>query len=153
MDRSIDFDELFPGRFIKAGEFKGKDVTLTIDKIHLEDLPQDKGGEKTRGIISFRESKKQWVLNRTNAECLKAMWGRDTKDWIAKRVTLFPTMVQVRGGKELAVRVKGSPMLTETLEFEITLPRKKPVAYRLFPTAKTAPAQQTTTTDTEEPEL
>lgn len=153
MDRSIDFDELFPGRFIKAGEFKGKDVTLTIDAIHLEDLPQDKGGEKTRGIISFRESKKQWVLNRTNAECLKAMWGRDTKEWIAKRVTLFPTMVQVGRGKELAVRVKGSPMLTEPLDFEITLPRKKPVAYRLLPTAKAAPAQQATTTDTEEPEL
>lgn len=144
MEKSLDFDQLFPGRFIKAGEFEGRDVHLTIEEIKLEELPQDKGPDKIRGIVSFAETKKQWVLNRTNAECLKAMWGRAVADWCGKKVTLFPTMVSVGPKKELAVRVRGAPHLTEPLTFEITLPRRKPISYTLVPTGKTktAPAKQ-----------
>jgi hypothetical protein len=71
----LDYDQLFPGRFLKAGEFQGKDVTLTINEIRLEELPQDRGGNRIRGIIGFKETKKELVLNRTNGECLKGMWG------------------------------------------------------------------------------
>jgi hypothetical protein len=85
----MDYDQLFPGRFLKSGELNGKDVTLTIDSIKLEEM-EDQKGKRMKPIIAFRERKKEWVLNRTNAECLKAMWGRDTNDWLGKRVTLWP---------------------------------------------------------------
>ncbi len=52
------------------------------------------------------------MLNRTNGECLKAMFGRDTGEWIGKRVTLYPAEYQ----GETAIRVKGSPDMTEVLE-------------------------------------
>lgn len=134
MSEDLDYDKLFPGQFIKAGEFGGKDVTLTISAIELMDLPQEKGGEKTRGIIRFRNAKKGLVLNRTNGECMKAMWGRNTGEWIGKRVTLYPTMVQFGREKVLAIRVKGSPDLTEALSVEVKLPKRKPVTVRMLPT-------------------
>jgi len=128
----LDYDQLFPGRFLKAGEFGGKDVTLTVSAIELEELPQDKGGDRTRGIISFERTKKKLVLNRTNGECLKAMFGRDTGAWIGKRVTLYPMPYD----GDFAIRVKGSPDLKEPLEFEMKLPRKRPVKKLLVPTGK-----------------
>ena len=128
----LDYDELFPGRFLKAGEFQGRDVTLTIDSIATESLPQDKGGERVRGIISFKETPKKLVLNRTNGECLKAMWGRTTDEWIGHRVTLYPAEYQ----GDVAIRVKGSPDLSEVLDVELKLPRKKPYMLKLIPTGK-----------------
>ncbi len=129
----MDFDMLFPGRFMKSGEFKGRDVTLTITGVEMEDLPQDKGGEKARGIISFTETKKKLVLNRTNGEALKALFGRDTDDWMGKRVTFYPAPYE---GDETCIRVRGAPHLTKPLTFELKLPRKKPISVTLIPTAK-----------------
>ena len=128
----MDFDQLFPGRFIKAGELNGKDVTLTIDAIRLEDLPSDKGGEKTRGVIAFKQTKKEWVLNRTNAECLKGMWGRDTDNWIGKRVTIYPA----EWNGEPCIRVKGSPDLEKPVDVEVKLPKRKPVIMKMQATGK-----------------
>lgn len=132
--KPVDYDELFPGRFLKAGQFKGKSVTLTIKDVELESLPQDNGKERDRGIISFNETKLQIVLNSTNGQCFRAMFGRKPPDWIGKRVTLAPE--KDRFGKEVvdAIRVQGSPDITAPIEVEIRLPRKKPKARKLIPT-------------------
>jgi hypothetical protein len=128
----MDYDELFPGRFIKSGEFKGKDVTLTIKAVRLEALPQERGGDKVRGIIGFNETEKEWVLNRTNGECLKALFGRDTDAWVGRRITLFPEPYQ----GETAIRVRGTPEITEPLSVTVSLPRKKPYQRTMQPTGK-----------------
>lgn len=129
----MDFDLLYPGRFLKSGEFKGRDVTLTITSVDMEDLPQDKGGEKARGIISFKETKRKLVLNRTNGEAIKAMFGRETDEWLEKKITLYPAPYE---GDETCIRVRGAPHLTKPLTFELKLPRKKPISVTLLPTGK-----------------
>lgn len=128
----MDYDILFPGRFLKAGEFQGRDVTLTITEVTTEELPQDKGGDRVRGIIAFQETKKKLVLNRTNGECFKALWGRETDAWIGHHVTLYPAEYQ----GDVAIRVKGSPDITEAVDAEIKLPRKRPFMMKLIPTGK-----------------
>lgn len=131
----MDFDALFPGRFLKAGEFQGKAVTLTIAAVKVEDLEGD-NGSKTKGIVSFAESKRQLVLNRTNGECIKAMFGRNTDDWIGKRVTLYPAPYE----GDIAIRVKGSPDIEKSFTVEIKLPRKRPYNVTLEKTTKAKPA-------------
>lgn len=133
----MDYDILFPGRFLKAGEFQGRDVTLTITEITTEELPQDKGGDRVRGIIAFQETKKKLVLNRTNGECLKTLWGRETNDWIGHKVTLYPAEYQ----GDVAIRVKGSPDISEAVDAEIKLPRKRPFMMKLIPTGKRKAAE------------
>jgi len=135
--RPVDYDELFPGRFLKAGLFKGRPVTLTITDVEREKLPQDNGTVRDRGVISFKESKGlQLVLNSTNGQCLKAMFGRNLNDWIGKRVTFAPE--KDRFGREVvdAIRVVGSPDITDTIAVDIRMPRKKPKTRRLKPTGK-----------------
>ena len=131
MTRIVDFDELFPGRFIKASDLKGVERTLTIADVDVEDLPSDKG-DKVKGIIKFREAKKALVLNRTNGEYIKAMFGRKVPEWIGKRITIFPA----EWNGEPCVRIKGSPDLAAPVTFELKLPRKKPKPMTLVVTGR-----------------
>lgn len=131
----LTFDQLFPGRFIKAGEMHGKDVTLTIKSVYVDNIEGEDGREKPQAIITFSEIAREWALNRTNASCLRAMWGDDTDHWIGKRVTLYPEN-DSSGMSESGVclRVKGSPDLDKTIEATIKLPRRRPVTRKLLKT-------------------
>src|SRR3990172_4752880 len=134
MGKGLDYDQLFPGRFLKAGLFVGKDVLLTIAKVRLEDLPEEKGGSRARGILGFQETKLELVLNRTNGECLKAMFGRDTGEWVGKRVTFYPAKIDSEFA-DIAIRVRGSPDIPAAVTFDLKLPRKKPRSITLAVTA------------------
>lgn len=128
-----DYDVLFPGRFLKSGEFAGKDATMTIARVRTEDLPDKPQTTRVRGIIGFKETKKELVLNRTNGECLKAMFGRDVDAWVGKRVTFFPAPHFNNITKEMgtAIRVRGSPDLTADMPVEIRLAQHKPFSVLL----------------------
>lgn len=132
------FDKLFPGRFLKAGLFQDKDVTLTITKVVLEELDGQKGKE-TKAIVSFAERPLQLVLNKTNALCIKAMFGPETDDWLKKRVTFYPAKIEFEDN-DLAIRVRGSPDIPANITFDLKLPRKKPKSTTLQKTAVLPPA-------------
>lgn len=133
----LSFDELFPGRFVKSGQFKGRDVTLTIKAIRLEALPSEKGGEKVKPILTFEKTPLELVLNRTNGESIKAMFGRETDAWLGKRVTFWPAPFTdpFTGEVGTAIRVRGSPDIAAPVSFELRLARKKATTVRLLKTA------------------
>lgn len=124
--KPMDYDELFPGRFLKAGLFKGKKVTLTIADVETEELPQDTGKDKVRGVISFKETERQLVLNSTNGQCFKAMFGRKVQDWVGKSVTLCAETDKFGRETVEAVRVYGGPDIDADMSVDIQLPRRKP---------------------------
>jgi hypothetical protein len=131
----LSYDALFPGRFIKAGEMSGKPVTMTIADVYLDHLEGEDGREKPQAIVSFKETKREWALNKTNAQCLLAMWGPDSGDWITKHVTLFAERdASGLSDSGLCLRVKGSPDITKSVVAEIKLPRRKPQKRTLVPT-------------------
>lgn len=129
---------LFASRYLKAVEFQGRDVTLTIAGVRLEELEDTKGEKKRKGVVSFRETQKQLVLNRTNAMCIARMFGSETDDWAGKRVTLYPIPHRDPQTKEdgFAIRVRGSPDIPNDIVFNLQLPRKKPQQVRLVRTQK-----------------
>lgn len=120
--KPVDFDQLYPGRFIKAGELLGKKVTLTISDVDLEDLMGEDGKEKVKAIVSFRETEKKLVTCKTNGICLREMFGKVLADWPGKKVTLFPDT----WNGEPCIRIWGSPDLEEDIEVTVTLPRRRP---------------------------
>ena len=151
----MDYGLGFLGEYITAAELVGKTPTLTINKVTLEKVESLKhddgdgvGKLKDKIVIYFAESKsgRGWLLNRTNAEALKELWGRETNNWLGHKVTLFVQQVRVGKKMEPGIRVKGSPELTAPRAFELKLPRKKPIMTTLLPTGKPAPA------DVSEPE-
>ena len=123
--KPVDYDELFPGRFLKAGLLLDKPITLRIRDVILEALPQDDGHYRVRGIVVFEKTDKQWVLNSTNGQCIKAMFGRTVKDWIGKRVTLGPERDKFGAETVDCVRVLGSPDIAAPITVMIKLPRRR----------------------------
>lgn len=148
----MNYKLFFTGDYLSAVEMREKMgdkpliVTIAnVRKVRLESMaPVDgEGGtkkEKDRGVVGFKEIDRGWVLNRTNAECLVAMWGAETDAWIGKRVALITTMVRLGGKQELGIRVGGSPDLAQPVTATIKLPRKKPFDMRLMPVGR-GPAQ------------
>lgn len=132
--KPVDWDELYPGRFLKAVDFKGKPVTLKISEVKIEELVGDQGPQ-VKGVISFERTEKQWALNKTNGICLKEMFGRKVQEWVGRRVTLFPS----QWDGEDCIRVYGSPELEAEKEVTIALPRKRPFKMTMHKTRGPAP--------------
>jgi hypothetical protein len=127
---------MFKGRFISGAEFNGRVPTFTVKVVQIEKLEGDDGKAKDKGIVWFDDTDRGWVLCKTNAMCLAAMFGNDTAGWIGKRVTLFATDVKVGGETVPGIRVRGSPDIDAAKVVEIKLPKKKPLTMKLEPTAK-----------------
>lgn len=127
MGKVTDWDELYPGRFLKAGELKGQRVTLTVRDVDTEALVGDDGTEKVKGFLMFVERPKQVVLNKTNGLCLRAMFGRKLPEWTGKRVIFYAD----KWNGEDCIRIWGSPDIPEPLDVEIKLPRRKPFTMRM----------------------
>lgn len=121
-------DLLHPSRFLKSAEFKGKDVTHVIADVVLEELDREDNSKETKGIVAFSDTPKLLVLNRTNSDCLKAMFGVETDEWRGKRVTFFPfPMVDPFTKKNItAIRLRGSPDIAAPVSVTIRLRKRKP---------------------------
>ncbi len=132
------FDELYEGRFLKAGLLKNKPRTLTISRVFVETLADDasKTGEKNRGIICFKETERQLCINRTNGESIRAMFGASVQGWVGKQITLVPEMAKFGREDVEAIRVSGSPDIDHAINIEIKMPKRKPMLRKLVPTGK-----------------
>ncbi len=120
--KPVEWDQLYPGRFIKAGELLGKKVTLTIADVDLEDLMGEDNKPKAKATLAFKETEKQMVMCKTNGLCIKAMFGKKLDVWVGKRITLF----EDAWNGEPCVRIWGSPDIAEDQVVEISLPRRRP---------------------------
>lgn len=137
LEKPVDWDELYPGRFLKVGEFKGQHVTLKIADVDLEELVGDKG-QQIKGVISFEKTPKKLALNKTNGLCIREMFGKKLSEWVGKRITLFPS--QWNG--EDCIRVWGSPDIEAEKEITVQLPRKRPFAMTMHKTQPKAKAAE-----------
>jgi hypothetical protein len=138
LQKPSNFDQLYPGRFIKAGELNGKKVTVTIRDVDLEELQGEDGKAKAKAIVYFRETEKALVACKTNGICLKAMFGPTLADWIGKRVTIFPDT----WNGEPCIRVWGSPDIEADLDVMVTLPRRRPFKKTLKRVEAKAPRKE-----------
>lgn len=118
----VDFDQLYPGRFLKAGELLGRKVTLTITAVEQEELQGDDGQKKEKAILSFKETSKKHVCCKTNGICIREMFGRKLPEWIGKRIVVFPDI----WNGEPAIRIWGSPDIAQDIDVEVALPRRRP---------------------------
>ena len=139
----VDWDELYPGRFLKAGQLGERKITLTIAEVVVDKLIGDDGKPKKKGVISFQGTEAQWALNRTNGICLLEMFGRKPQEWVGHKVTLYQGKVESGSQRgEPAIRVWGSPELERDRDVEIALPRKRPFRITLHATRRKPEGEQ-----------
>ncbi len=108
---------LFPSLYLGAHDLQGRDVALTIRRVVAEEVKTEKGSER-KAIVYFVETgkkakpgeeEKRLVLNKTNAKTVASLYGSEMNDWMGKRITLFPTIVDAFGEKREALRIRPVP--------------------------------------------
>lgn len=112
--------------YIAAVEFEGKTPLVTIDHVKVVDLEGEDGKVKPKPVVYFRETQRGWVLCKTTALGLAALFGPETDKWTGKRVHLRAEEVQVGKERKPGIRIAGSPDIAAPVSFMLTLPRKKP---------------------------
>ena len=111
----MDYRLLFPSLYLGAHDLQGKDVTLTIRRVVVEELKTERGSEK-KPICYFEETRpkaektgdkeKRIVLNKTNATSIAALHGNEIDEWGGKKVTFYPTQAQAFGKIVDCIRVR-----------------------------------------------
>src|SRR5262245_5578917 len=97
----MNYDEMYPGRYLKPGDLSGREARVTINDVTTELV----GGER-KNIMAFAGKNKQLVLNKTNANTIMRAYGKETDGWIGKELILFATTVDFRGESVPGIRVK-----------------------------------------------
>lgn len=118
------YREMRSSAYIGADDLDGKAHSLTVAKVVLRDLLNEKGDTERRGIILFANARKGLIINVTNALCLEAMFGPDPRALVGKRITIAPEMDKLQGKPTPCVRVVGSPDIERDIDVPIKLPRK-----------------------------
>lgn len=97
---------MFPSDYIAAVECRGKDVTLTIQGVQIEQMQMQKGKKEPKPILTFKETKKKLALNKTNASSIAEMYGAEAEKWSGKRITIYPTRTQFGRDTVDCIRVR-----------------------------------------------
>jgi hypothetical protein len=98
-------DEIFPSRFLKAGDLNGKAVVVEIEAAPTELLGSG-ADAKTKTVLYFNGPLKPLVLNMTNWDSVAAIAGGDTDDWPGRKIELFPTSTTLKGQTVDCIRIR-----------------------------------------------
>lgn len=99
----MNINNAFPSNYLKASELQGRDVTVTMANVVFETIGQDR-----KPVLYFAGTKKGMVLNKTNSNNIAMLYGQETDNWVGKKITLFPCMVDYQGKSVEAVRIRGA---------------------------------------------
>lgn len=105
MKENTDVRSMFDRKQIGAWDLVGKDVTVTIRAVRAEEL-RNRSGKDKKPIVYFEGSDLGFALNKTNMKIIAAMYGYDTRAWVGKRVTLFPTKTSFGPEQVDCIRVR-----------------------------------------------
>ena len=100
-------DEVFPSKYLKAADLKGKPRTVKIVSAPYETLKGLDGKETRKIVLYFENVLKSLPLNATNFDAVCDATGcPDTEDWPGQRIELYPTKT-IMGGKTVdCIRIR-----------------------------------------------
>ncbi len=80
--------EAFPPRFMSKEDVT-KPRVLTIELVVMEEVESEDGRvEKPVCYFSEKDSK-PLILNKTNAEVLRELYGDETEEWVGKQIEVY----------------------------------------------------------------
>lgn len=82
-------DLLYPSRYLKACDLKGREVTTTILAVELDVLQTVDGSAKVKPLLTLSGTDKLFVCVKTNGRTIADLYGDDPRAWVGKRITLY----------------------------------------------------------------
>lgn len=109
-----DFDvrRMYSKEFLYHYDLDGRDVTLTIARVKAGELHDVKNDKKVKKPILYFEEldakgiEKGYAVPITVTQVIGQMYGFKVKDWIGKRVTLYPTTTMAFGKTVECIRIR-----------------------------------------------
>jgi hypothetical protein len=95
----------FPSKYIKAGDLAGKEHTLTIANVRIEDVGTSDSPED-KLVLYFAGRTKGCVLNKTNATAIAHRYGEETDEWVNKPVIVYPDRTMFGGQMVDCIRMR-----------------------------------------------
>lgn len=100
-------DLMFPSRYLRAADFEGKPVSLTILEVVKDQVQMATGQKAEKYILRFRETEKELILNKTNAKAVaKVLHEPRAVKWPGERIVLKPTTCEAFGEIVDCIRVE-----------------------------------------------
>ena len=84
-----DLDEGAESPFLKVADLKNQDMTVTIRRVEKQTLGRGAKAEQ-KLVVFFDEFQKGMVLNVTNRNTIKDLYGSTVAGFIGKRITIWP---------------------------------------------------------------
>ena len=108
------FELLYPSDYVKAADLGGRELTVTIDRVEWDAIPQAGKREKKRKPVLYLRTAKGAVLGKrlpigkTIARQIVDVTGeKEAGKWAGKLITIFGTTCRGVEGKQVeCVRVK-----------------------------------------------
>ncbi len=100
-------DLMFPSRYLKAADFEGKPVALTISEVIRDKVQMATGQKAEKYILRFKETDKELILNKTNAKGIaKLLREPKAVNWAGSTIVLKPTTCEAFGEIVDCIRVE-----------------------------------------------
>ena len=98
---------MFPSKYLKSEDLKGKPRVLTIESARYETLKGMDGKETQKIVLYFQNVPKLLPLNATNFDAVCDVTGfPDTEDWPGQEIELYPTKTSMGGKTMDCIRVR-----------------------------------------------
>jgi hypothetical protein len=104
----MNLNDMYPSTTLKSADFdEVGEMVLTIRKVEIKPIGSDENAE-IKPVISFTETDKEFVCNKTNANLIAGMYGDKNVDsaWVGKQITLHVEMTTFGGKPTPGIRVK-----------------------------------------------
>jgi hypothetical protein len=85
-----DYRGMFDRDYIGSWDLAGRDVVVEIEGVKQGELSNGKQKNK-KPILSMVGKEKKLALNKTMCLSIAGMYGNDTRKWVGKFITLYPT--------------------------------------------------------------
>src|SRR5215472_14870223 len=100
-------EEVFPSKYLKAADLKGKPRIVTIESAPYETLKGLDGKENQKIVLYFENVPKSLPLNATNFDAICDATGfPDTEDWPGELIELYPTKTTMGGKTVDCIRIR-----------------------------------------------
>lgn len=86
-------EDIYPSRWLRPEHLGEKTHVVTIAHVEPEEMQQRDGSKELKLVLTFAGAQKQLACNVTQARRMAELAGTQVfKEWIGKRVTLFPAV-------------------------------------------------------------
>jgi hypothetical protein len=98
---------MFPSKYLKAHDLKGKAVVVSIASAPIETLKNPNGTEERKTVLYFNGgAKKVLPLNRTNWDSVADICGENSDSWPGEKIELYPSKTELRGETVDCIRIR-----------------------------------------------